>query len=179
MSIWGDLFGDTQHKTENLLTGQQERVSSGMVNNANRLQDVGRNIQATDVRDPGYEGRFSNLKSDVLARADREAGNVRHSSELHSTSNMMKQANVKQGANNSLAGMEQQNLNDQLRQQEQANVRNEFLRKQYFNQSNQLRAGVVGKQAMGNIVEQTSGLHTNVLSAANTGLQLAKLFGGA
>lgn len=179
MSIWGDLVGDTKYSQQSLLTEQQDRVMSNMGSQADRLQNLGQGMQATDVSDPGYAGRYDNLKSDVLARANREAGNVRHSAELHSTGNMLKQAQVKQNANMSLAGMEQQQMNDQLRQQEQANVRNEFMRKQYFDQANQLRSNIASRQSVENIVDQETGLAGNAMAMANTGLQLAKTFTGA
>ncbi len=178
MSIWGDLMGDTTHSTHSLLTGQQEQAMSQMGTQANRMQSMGQNQTAIDAKDPGQANRMANLKTDVLARADRDAKNAMHSGEMHSGANMLKRAGIKQGANMSLADMEQQNLQQQLRNQEQANINNEYMRRQYFQNADQLRRNIVGTQAIENVAEQNSGFLGNALGLANMGVQAVNMVRG-
>jgi hypothetical protein len=176
MSIWGDIFGDSEMRTENMLSGQQQQAMDQMGTQANRLQDMASGLKPADVTDPSFQRRLSDYSQDLRAVTNRQMGDAMHSNKIHSSANMLKRAGIRQQSDMSLGNMEQQNLQQQLRNQEQANINNEYLRRGYFNQANALRSGMVNKRAINNLVEEKPGILNNVLGLGTTAVNLFKAF---
>jgi hypothetical protein len=178
MSLWGDLFGGQEMKTENLLSGQQQQAMGMMGTQANRLQELGNSQKAVDVRDTGFQSRLADYTKASDDVTDRAVGDVMHSNKIHSSANMLQRAKTRQGSNFGLADIQQQQMQQQLRDQERAQTQNEYMKRSYLNQGNQLRSNIMGINTVNNQIEDKPGIFNNIMGLAGTAGQLAKTFGG-